>query len=45
MANRRSQNFLNQGRIDTPHLKSIESAVRSDFDELLNAFAIGEDAS
>lgn len=45
MAVRRSQNWLNQARVDVPHLRSIESAVRSDFDELLSSFAIGEDAS
>ncbi len=45
MAVRRSQNWLNQQRVDVPHLRSIESAVRNDFDELLNAFAIGEAAS
>lgn len=45
MAIRRSGNFLSQQRIDTPHLKSIESAVRSDFDELIGAFAIGEGKS
>jgi len=41
MANRRSSNFLNQQRVDTPHLRSIESGVRSDFDELLKAFITG----
>lgn len=41
MAVRRSFNFLNQQRVDVPHLKSIESAVRNDFDELLSSFAIG----
>lgn len=45
MAVRRSQNWLNQQRVDVPHLRSIESAVRNDFDELLASFAIGEDAS
>lgn len=45
MAVRRSQNWLNQQRVDVPHLRSIESAVRNDFDELLSSFAIGEDAS
>ena len=45
MAVRRSQNWLNQQRVDVPHLRSIESAVRNDFDEILASFAIGEDAS
>lgn len=45
MAVRRSQNWLNQQRVDVPHLRSIESAARNDFDELLSSFAIGEDAS
>lgn len=45
MANRRSQNWLNQQRVDVPHLRSIESAVRNDFDELISSFAIGESAS
>lgn len=45
MAVRRSQNWLNQQRVDVPHLRSIESAVRNDFDELIAAYAIGEDAS
>lgn len=41
MAVRRSQNWLNQQRVDVPHLRSIESAVRNDFDELLSAFTTG----
>lgn len=45
MAVRRSQNWLNQQRVDVPHLRSIESAVRNDFDELIGAFAIGEGKS
>lgn len=45
MAVRRSQNWLNQQRVDVPHLRSIESAVRNDFDELLSSFAIGESQS
>ena len=45
MAVRRSQNFLNQSRVDSPHLRSIESAIRNDFDELLDAFVLGEDES
>ena len=45
MAVRRSQNWLNQQRVDTPHLRSIESAIRNDFDELVGSFAIGENKS
>ncbi len=45
MAVRRSQNWLNQQRVDVPHLRSIESAARNDFDELISSFAIGESAS
>lgn len=45
MAIRRSQNWINQQRVDVPHLRAVESAIRSDFDELLGAFAIGESAS
>lgn len=43
MAVRRSQNWINQQRVDTPHLRSIESAIRNDFDELLRSFVLGED--
>lgn len=45
MAVKRSQNWLNQQRVDVPHLRSIESAVRNDFDELIGSFAIGMNAS
>lgn len=45
MAVRRSQNWLNQLRVDVPMLRSIESSVRNDFDELLSSFAIGESSS
>jgi len=45
MAVRRSQNWLNQQRVDVPHLRAVESAVRNDFDELIGAFAIGESKS
>lgn len=41
MAVRRSQNWLNQQRADVPHLRSIESAVRNDFDELLSGMVTG----
>ena len=45
MAVRRTQNWLSNQRVDTPHLLSIESAVRNDFDELISSFAIGRDKS
>jgi hypothetical protein len=45
MAVKRSQNWLNQQRVDVPHLRSIESAVRNDFDELFAAFVLGESNS
>jgi hypothetical protein len=32
-------------RLDVPHIRSIESAARNDFDELISSFAIGESAS
>lgn len=41
MAIRRSQNWLNQQRVDTPHLRSLESAIRNDFDELLAGLITG----
>lgn len=45
MAVKRSLNIVNQQRIDVPHLRALESAVRNDFDELLDAFVLGEDQS
>lgn len=45
MAVKRSQNWINQQRVDVPHLRSIESAVRNDFDELFAAFVLGESNS
>lgn len=45
MAVRRSQNWLNQQRVDVPHLRSIESGVRNDFDELISSYVMGENAS
>lgn len=45
MAIKRSFNFLNQARVDVPHLRSIESAVRNDFDEMFAAFVLGESNS
>lgn len=41
MAIRRSQNWISQQRVDTPHLRSIESAVRNDFDDLIKSAIYG----
>jgi hypothetical protein len=40
MAIKRSQRFLGSQRIDVPHLRSIESGVRNDFDELFKALVL-----
>lgn len=45
MAVKRSQNWLNQQRVDVPHVRSMESAVRNDFDELIGSFFIGMNSS
>jgi hypothetical protein len=45
MAIRRRYNFLGQQRVDTNHLKSLESAVSNDFDELLRGLVTGENKS
>ena len=45
MAVRRSQNWIAQQRVDVPHMRSIESAVRNDFDELIKSFVLGEDST
>ena len=45
MAVKRSQNWINQQRVDVPHLRSIESAIRNDFDELFTALITGENES
>ena len=45
MAVKRKQNWQGQQRVDTPHLKSIESAVSHDFDQLISGLVIGEDKS
>lgn len=45
MAVRRSQNWLNQQRVDVPHLRSVESAIRNDFDELFVSLILGESES
>jgi len=41
MAVRRSYNALNQVRVSVPDLRGIESAIRSDFDELLKGLITG----
>lgn len=45
MSVRRRANLIGQQRIDIPHLKSIESAVSNDFDELLSGLVLGENQS
>ena len=45
MAVRRSQNWINQQRVDVPHLRSVESAVRNDFDELIKSLVTDEGKS
>lgn len=45
MAVKRSQNWLAQQRVDTPYLRSIESAMRNDFDDLFVSLIQGEDKS
>ena len=45
MSVRRRQNFLGGQRIDVPYLKSVESAVSNDFDELISGLVIGENKS
>jgi hypothetical protein len=45
MAIKRSQNWLDQSRVDVPHVRSIESGIRADFDDLLNGFVTGIDNS
>ena len=43
MAVRRGGNFLSQLRLDTMHMRAIESAVRNDFDELIKGLFTGQD--
>lgn len=45
MAVRRQQNLLSQQRLDLPHLRSIESAIANDFDELVKSVMTGENQS
>lgn len=41
MAVRRRFNFLSQSRVDTPHMRSVESATSNDFDELIAGLVTG----
>jgi hypothetical protein len=41
MSVRRRQRWLGSQRIDVPHLRSVESAVSNDFDELLRGWVTG----
>lgn len=41
MAVQRRQRFLGSQRLDVPHIRSIESGVSSDFDELLSGLVTG----
>ena len=41
MGVKRRFNFLGQMRVDVPHLKSIESAISNDFDELMSSVVTG----
>lgn len=45
MSVKRRVNFVNQMRVDVPQMKSIESGISNDFDELLNALVTGENNS
>ena len=45
MAVKRRQNWQGQQRVDVPHLKSVESAISHDFDQLISGLVIGEDKS
>ena len=38
MSVRRRVSFLSQQRVDTPDIKSLESAISNDFDELIKSF-------
>jgi len=41
MANKRSWNVIGGQRVDTQHMRSIESAIQNDYDELLKTALIG----
>ena len=38
MSVKRRQQFLSQSRVDVPHVRSLESAVSNDFDDLIKGF-------
>lgn len=42
MSVRRQSNILSQSRLDVPQIRSIESAVANDFDELIKSLITGE---
>lgn len=42
MAIRRSGNWVSQLRVDVPDMRSLESSIRNDFDELIEAVVTGE---
>jgi hypothetical protein len=44
MSVRRQQNWISQQRVDVPHMRSVESAVANDFDEMLRAIVTGVSA-
>lgn len=41
MASKRRQRFLGSQRVDVPHIRSVESAVSADFDELISGLVTG----
>jgi hypothetical protein len=41
MSVKRRINWVSQGRVDLPDIKSLESAVSNDFDELIKSFVTG----
>lgn len=45
MANKRTLNVLPQMRMNVSHVRSIESAVRNDFDELFSSLVMGSNKS
>src|SRR5690606_31113184 len=45
MAIRRSGHWVGQLRVDVPDMRSLESAVRNDFDEMVQAIVTGEQLS
>lgn len=41
MASKRRVNWISQQRVDVPDMRSVESAVSNDFDELIKSFVTG----